>query len=113
MSFLVKIYPGLSRYLLREFCKAVMELSIVVILELFVTFRSKYFRKRPAVQNLRLDEILTLIAITHGKLGEVMNLTRHPEQLSENVKKIDMKTSTVSWTKMLDLRQTNLLSVTK
>ena len=90
-----------------------MELSMLVILELFVTFRSKYFRKRPAVQNLRLDELLTLIAITHEKLGEVMNLTRHPEQLSENVKKIDMKTSTVSWTKMLDLRQTNLLSVTK
>ena len=102
----MKIYPGLSRYLLREFCKSVMELSIVVILGLFATFRSEYFRKRPVVQNLRLDRLLTLVAITHGKLGE------HPEQMRESVKKFDIKTSTVSWTKMLDFRHTNPLSIT-
>ena len=33
------------------------------------------------VLNLRLDEFLTLIAITHGNLGGSMNLTRYPEQM--------------------------------
>ena len=28
------------------------------------------------IQNLRLDELLTLIAITHGNLGGPMNLAR-------------------------------------
>ena len=37
-SFLVKVYPALSRYLIREFLKAVTELSIVVILAMFETF---------------------------------------------------------------------------
>ena len=48
-SFLAKIYPGLSRSLIRELIKAITELSIVVILELFLTFRSKNFRKGSAV----------------------------------------------------------------
>ena len=33
------------------------------------------------VQSLRLDGLLTLIAITHGNLGGLMNLTRYPEQM--------------------------------
>ena len=37
-SFLAKVYPALSPYLIREFLKAVNELSIVLILALFVTF---------------------------------------------------------------------------
>ena len=38
-SFLVKIYPSLSRYLIKEFLQAVVEVSIVELLALFVTFR--------------------------------------------------------------------------
>ena len=43
---------------------------------------SRKFCEGPAVlltegiQNLRLDGLLTLIAITHGNLGGLMNLTR-------------------------------------
>ena len=43
------------------------------------------------VQNLRLDGLLTLIAITHGNLGGLMNLTRYPEQMRENVRRFDVK----------------------
>ena len=56
------------------------------------------------LENLRLDGLLTLIAITHGNLGGPMNLTRHPEQMTGNVKKFDMKKSMDSWTKVSDLR---------
>ena len=42
-SFLAKVYPALSRYLIREILKAVTELSIVVILALLVTFGAESF----------------------------------------------------------------------
>ena len=80
-SFLAKNYPGLSHYLIREFIKAITGIFIVVILGLFVTFGAENFIKGPAVlltegiQNLRLDGLLTLIAITHGKLGGLISLT--------------------------------------
>ena len=86
-SFLAKIYPPFSRCLMRELLKAVTELSIVVILVLFVTFGAENFVKKPAVlltegiQNLRLDRLVTLIAITHGILGGLINLTRYPKQM--------------------------------
>ena len=48
------------------------------------------------VQNLRLDGLLTLIAITHGNLGGLMNLTRYPEQMRENVRRFDVKRPTDS-----------------
>ena len=37
-SFFAKVYPKLSRYLRKEFLQAVVEISIVEILALFVTF---------------------------------------------------------------------------
>ena len=58
------------------------------------------------IQNLRLDGLLTLIAITHGNLGGLMNLTRYPEQLRENVKKFDVTRATDSWNKLRHLRHT-------
>ena len=58
------------------------------------------------IQNLRLDGLLTLIAITHGNLGGLMKLTRYPEQMIENVKKFDVKKATDSWNKIRDLRHT-------
>ena len=37
-SFLAKVYPKLSRYLIKEFLQAVVEVSVVEILALFVKF---------------------------------------------------------------------------
>ena len=111
-SFLAKIYPSLSRYLIKEFLQVVVEVTIVELLALFVTFGAENFVKGPAilltegVQNLQLDELLTLIAITHGNLGGLMNLTRYPEQMRENVRKFDVKRSTDTWNKIKDLRHT-------
>ena len=101
-SFLAKTYPTLSRYLIKEFLQAVVEVSIIELLALFVTFGAENFVKGPVVlltegiQNLRLDGLLTLIAITHGNLGGLMNLTRYPEQMREKVRKFDVKRATDS-----------------
>ena len=111
-SFLAKIYPILSRYLIKEFLQAVVEVSIVEQLALFVTFGAENFVKGPVVllnegiSKLRLDGLLTLIAITHGNLGGLINLTRYPEQMRENVRKFDVKQATDSWNKIRDLRHT-------
>ena len=111
-SFLAKVYPKVSHYLIKEFLQAVVEVSIVELLALFVTFGAENFVKGPAVlltegvQNLRLDGLLTLIAITHGNLGGLMKLTRCPEQMREKVRKLDMKKATDSWNKIRDLRHT-------
>ena len=111
-SFLAKIYPSLSRYLTKEFLQVVVEVSTVELIALFVTFGAENFVRGPAilltegVQNLRLDGLLTLIAITHGNLGGLMNLTRYPEQIKKNVRKFDAKRSTDSWNKIRDLRHT-------
>ena len=84
-----KIYPKVSHYLIKEFLQAVVEVSIVELIALFVTFGAESFVKGPAllltegIQNLRLDGLLTLIAITHGNLGGLMKLTRCPEQMRE------------------------------
>ena len=73
-SFLAIAYPKLSRYLIKKFLQAVVEVSIVEILALFVTFGAENFVKGPVVlltegiQNLRLDGLLTLIAITRMNL---------------------------------------------
>ena len=70
-SFLAKTYPTLSRYLMKELLQAVVEVSIVELVDLFVTFGAENFVKGLAVlftqgiQNLRLVGILTLIAIMH------------------------------------------------
>ena len=85
-----------------------MEVSIVELLALFVTFGAESFviLLTEGIQNLRLDGLLTLIAITHGNLGELMKLTCYPEQIIESVKKFDEKKATDSWNKIRDLRQT-------
>ena len=60
-SFLAKVYPSLSRYLIKEFLQAVVEVSIVELLALFVLFGAENFVRGPAilltegVQNLGLD----------------------------------------------------------
>ena len=95
-------YPKLSWYSMKEFLQAVVEVSIVELLALFVTFGAETFVKGPVVlltegvQNLRLDGLLSLIAITHGNLGGLMKLTRYPEQMRENVREFDLKKATDS-----------------
>ena len=60
-SFLAKVYPKLLRYLIKEFLQAVVEVSIVELLALFVTFGAESFVKGPVIlltegiQNLRLE----------------------------------------------------------
>ena len=113
-TFLAKVYPSLSRYLIREFLQAVMELSVAEILALFVMFGvgAENFVREPVVlltegvQNWRLDGLLTLIAATNGSYGGLMNLTRYHEQMRENVRRFDVKLPTDSWTKIRDLRHT-------
>ena len=112
-SFLAKLYPSLSRYLINEFLQRSVEVSNVELLDLLLTFGAENFVKRPAilltegVQSLRLDGLLTsLIAITHGNLGGVMKLTRYPEKMREKVRNFDLKRSADSWNKIRDLRHT-------
>ena len=51
----------------------------------FVTFEADTFKKGSAVllkegvQNIRLDGLLTLIAMTYGRLAELITLTRYKE----------------------------------
>ena len=111
-SFLAKIYPSLSRYLIKEFLQAVVEVLIVELLALFVTFGAENFVKGPAVlltegvQNLRLDGLLTMIAIKHGNLGGLMKLRHYPKQMRKIVRKFDVKRAMDSWNKITDLRHT-------
>ena len=111
-SFWEKVYPKLSRYSIKEFLQAVVEVSIVELLALFVTIGAENFVKGPVVlltegvQNSRLDGLLTLIAITHGNLGGLMNLTRYPEQMRENMRRFDVKKATDSWNRIKNLRHT-------
>ena len=49
VSFLAKVYSKLSRYLIKEFLQAVVEVSIVELLALFVKFGAEIFVKRPVV----------------------------------------------------------------
>ena len=111
-SFFARVYPKVSHYLIKEFLQAVVRVSIVELIALFVTFGAECFVKGPAIlltdgiQNLRLDGLQTLIAITHGNLGGVMKLARCPEQMKERVRNLDMKKSTDSWNKIRDLRHT-------
>ena len=113
-SFLAKVYPKVSHYLIKEFLQAVVEVSIVELIALFVTVGAESFVKEPTmlltegIQNLRLDGLLTLIAITHGNLGGLMKLTGCPKQMRERegVRNLDMKKSTDSWNKIRDLGHT-------
>ena len=111
-SFLFKLYPELSLYMIKEFVRATTKVSTVVILALFKTFGAENFQKKHAVlltegiQNLHLDGLLTMIVMTYGKLGEYITLTRYPEQMRECLTKFDLQRATASWIKMRDLRHT-------
>ena len=95
-SFLAKVYPALSRFLIKEFIKAIMELSIVVILALFVTFRAENFVKRqqycsPWDTESPTGWTLDINCDHEWNLEGLMNLTEYPEQMREKMIKFNLK----------------------
>ena len=48
-TFLAEIYLSLFRYLIKEFLQVIVEVSIVELLALFVTFGAENFVKGPAI----------------------------------------------------------------
>ena len=46
-SFLAKVYPKVSHYLIKEFLRAVVEVSIVKLLALFVTLKDRNRENQP------------------------------------------------------------------
>ena len=86
-SFLSTCYPKASRYLIASFVKDIRKLSIGLLLALYVKFGHENFVKGPAnfftqaLADLRLDGLLTLIAMTYGRLGDLLVLMCYPEQL--------------------------------
>ena len=78
--FLSMCYPRASSNLNRSFGKDIRTLSIVLVLALYVTFGHENLVKGPAnlftqaLADLRLDRLLTLIAMTYGRLGDLFVL---------------------------------------
>ena len=81
-SFLSTCYPRASRELIASFVRDIRKLSIGLVLALYVTFGHENFVKGPAnlftqaLADLRLDGLLTLIAMTYGRLGDLLVLLR-------------------------------------
>ena len=105
-SFLSICYPRASRNLIASFVKDIRKLSIGLILALYVTFGHENFVKGPAnlftqaLADLRLDGLLTLIAMTYGRLGDLLVLLRYPEQLQGTSREFNAQLETASLKKM-------------
>ena len=86
-SLLSTCYPRASRNLIASFVKDIRKLSIGLVLALYVTFGHENFVKGPAnlftqaLADLRLDGLLTLIAMTYGRLCDFFEPLRYPKQL--------------------------------
>ena len=99
-----------SRNLIASFVKDIRKLSIGLILALYVTFGHENFVKGPAnlftqaLADLRLDGLLTLIAMTYGRLCDLLVLLRYPEQLQGTSREFNAQLETVSLRKMKDWR---------
>ena len=93
-----------------SFVKDIRKLSIGLILALYVTFGHENFVKGPAIlftqalADLRLDGLLTLIAMTYGRLGDLLVLLRYPEQLQGTSREFNAQLETASLKKMNDWR---------
>ena len=114
-SFLSTCYPRASRNLIASFVKDIRKLSIGLILALYVTFGHENFKKGPAklftqgrLAGLRLDGLLTLIAMTYGRLGDLLVLLRYPEQLQGTSREFNAQLETASLRKMKDWRTLQL-----
>ena len=109
-SFLSTCYPRASWNLIASFVKDIRKLSIGLILALYVTFGHENFVKGPAnlftqaLADLRLDGLLTLIAMTYGRLGDLVVLLRYPEQLQGTSREFNAQLETASLRKMKDWR---------
>ena len=109
-SFLWTCYPKASRNLIASFVKDIRKLSIGLVLALYVTFGHENFVKGPAnlftqaLADLRLDGLLTLIAMTYGRLGDLLVLLRYPEQLLGTIREFNAQLETASLRKMKDWR---------
>ena len=109
-SFLSTCYPRASRNLIASFVKDIRKLSIGLILALYVTFGHENFVKGPAnlftqaLADLRLDGLFTLIAMTYGRLGDLLVLLRYPEQLQGSSREFNAQLETASLKKMKDWR---------
>ena len=109
-SFLSTCYPKASRNLIASFVKDIRKLSIGLVIALYVTFGHENFVKGPAnlftqvLADLRLDGLLTLIAMTYGRLGDLLVLLRYPEQLQGPNREFNAQLETASLKKMKDWR---------
>ena len=109
-SFLSTCYPRASRNLIASLLKDIRKLSIGLILALYVTFGHENFVKEPAnlfpqaLADLRLDGLLTLIAMTYCRLGDLLVLLRYPEQLQGTSREFNAQLETASLKKMKDWR---------
>ena len=88
-SFLAKVYPKVSHYLIKEFLQAVVRVSIVELIALFVTFGAESFVKGPAmlltdgIQNLRTSDIDCNYPRKLGRTNGTGTLSRADERKSE------------------------------
>ena len=109
-SFLSTCYPKAYRNLIASFVKDIRKLSIGLVLALYVTFGHENFVKGPAnlftqaLADLRLEGLLTLIAMTYGRLGDLLVLLRYPEQLLGTSREFNAQLETASLRKMKDWR---------
>ena len=107
-SFLSTCYPRASRNLIASFVKDIRKLSIGLVLALYVTFGHENFVKGPAnlftqaLADLRLDGILTLIAMTYGQPGDLLVLLRYPEQFQGASPEFNAQLETALFRKMKD-----------
>ena len=75
-----------------------------------MTFVHENFVKGPAnlftqaLADLRLDGLLTLIAMTYGRLGDLLVLLRYPEQLQGPSRELNAQLETAALRKMKDWR---------
>ena len=63
-----------------------------------------YESLHPSFADLRLDGLLTLIAMTYGRLGDLLVLLRYPEQLQGTSREFNAQLETASLKKMKDWR---------
>ena len=107
-SFLSTCYPKASRNLIASFVKDIRKLSIGLVLALYVMFSHENFVVGPAnlftqaLADLRLDGLLTLIAVTYGRLGILLVLLRYPEQDQGASRAINAQLETAYFRKMKD-----------
>ena len=107
-SFMSTCYPRDSRNLIASFVKDIRKLSIALVPALYVTFGHENFVKgranlfTQALADLRLDGLLTLIAMTYGRLGDLFVLLRYPEQLQRASREFKAQLETTSYRKMKD-----------